>query len=150
MKIRFRGGFWAEFKNLAGFRGQKFSAWDTIFFFIYDLFEDINGETALYKAICRNNHDVVRQLASDPEFGLQIVNILNYDLISPLECAMKKDFKVITDILSQQNSMSSDEILRKIGSHDNNLTRRQGLVKIFFGIFLIMKYPILELSYILH
>ena len=105
-----------------------------------DLSKDINGETALYKAICRNNHEVVRQLASDPEFGLQIVNILNYDLISPLECAMKKDFKVIIDILSQQNSMSSDEILRKIVSHDNNLTRRQGLVKIFFVIFVIIKY----------
>ena len=132
-KIRFFSESKTRVKNFrAGFQN--------LFLLFYDLFEDINGETALYKAICRNNHDVVRQLASDPEFGLQIVNILNYDLISPLECAMKKDFKVIIDILSQQNSMSSDEILRKIVSHDNNLTRRQGLVKILFVIFVIIKY----------
>jgi len=71
------------------------------------MYQDRNGLTALHKAVESNHPEVVNYLVRHELFGKQIVNLLSYELQTPLDIARKNSLDV------------SEAILNDNGGHDN-------------------------------
>ena len=81
-----------------------------------------NGLTALHKAVEANHPEVVNHLVRHSLFGLQITNLLSYDLQTPLDIAVQNGLDVSVAILKDNGGKDNESIIQNVvNRHDNRI-----------------------------